>query len=131
MSKTVTQEINEFIDAIKTYDQADLMASTGRVVREGVEALGRVMAIDDDPAVLQEFTDAVKDAIYKFVGEALTGKPVIRGVVQGAVPMVVPAIVAEASKRLDNVDGLIDEKVLPFFKWMESFGHDGRVAFGG
>lgn len=131
MSKTVTQEINEFVDAIRGYDATDIMASVVRCVREGIDVVGRITNINDDPANLTELADALSDAAQDFVAKALAGRPLLKGGAQAALPLVVPALVAEAAKRTVTVDAFIEAHVLPLLSQGESFCHDARVAFGG
>lgn len=129
--KTVTQEINEFVDAIRTYDETDIMGSLVRCVREGIDVVGRIVNINDDPANLTELADALADAAQDFVAKALAGRPLLKGGAQAALPLVVPALVAEAAKRTDDVDAFIEAHVLPLLAQAEQFCHDARVAFGG
>lgn len=131
MSKTVTQEITEFQVAVQAYDKSDLMGSAVRITREGMDVIGKLAQIDDDPAVLNEFADAVTDVVSAFVGDALQGRPFMRNSAKAAIPFVVPALVQEAAKYVGKTDAFVDAHVLPFFSGMEQIGHDGRVAFGG
>lgn len=131
MSKTVTQEITEFRDAVQQYDKTDIMGSAVRITRETIDVIGKLNQIDNDPAVLNEFSDAVTDVVTKFVGDALQGRPFIRNSAKAAIPFVVPALVQEGSEYVGRADAFIDLKVVPFFASLEQIGHDGRVAFGG
>jgi hypothetical protein len=131
MSKTVTQEITEFRDAIKGYDSANLSASLRRIVSEGFDVLGKVKNLADDAGSISEVSDGLIDGLGEFVDKALANRPVIRRSAPLLLSMVVPGLVADASKYTDTVDKFWDEKIEPVLAEVEAFVHEIRADMMG
>lgn len=129
--KTITQEISEFRDAIKTYDPANVSASLHRCVDEGFDVIGKIVNLDDSPEVIAELGDSVSDALSDFLDKALASRPFARNGAKLAVSFAVPSLINEAATYTGTAEAFWDEKIEPVLAEVESLIHGIRLDMAG
>ena len=129
--KTIAQEIEEFRLSITEYDKTDFLASASRCAREGMDVLGKIVALENNPAAVDELATAIGSGMNQFIDKALADRPLMKRGAKMALPLIVPELIEQGAKYIGKTDEFIEAHILPFFVEGEKFCHAGRVAFGG
>ena len=126
-------EIQQFIEEVTGANHAG-ESTADRIhhaIREGIDVVGELLKISDDPTVRDDVTNQVETAAGIVVDRLMVSNPIARRVVKSSLPMVVPGIVTALSKYTGTADDFIAEHILPELKRCEETIHRVRIELGG